>query len=96
MTISDSKQALKQLRQHRKAHIERARLMIKEQNKRIAAIKSRLESEPQTVPEIAEALHMDTAEAMVFVSALRKYGQVEEDVKDGDYFRYRIAGRTAS
>jgi phosphoenolpyruvate-protein kinase (PTS system EI component) len=96
MTNSNDKSALKQLRKQRKASIDRARKMIKEQKKRISAIKSQLTDEPRTVPQIAAALRMDTSTAMVTVAALRKYGEVVEDVKDGDYFKYRMADNLVS
>jgi biotin operon repressor len=91
MTKSSTKKALKQLREQRKVYITRARKMIKEQNKRIFAIKSQLKDEPRTVPEIAAGLGMKTSDVLVTISALRKYGEVLEDAKDGDYFKYRMA-----
>jgi DNA-directed RNA polymerase specialized sigma subunit len=91
MTDNSTKEALKQLRTQRKATIERARKMIKAQNKRISAIKAQLKDEPRTVPELAAALGMNTADVLITVSALRKYGLVLEDAKDGDYFKYRTA-----
>ena len=91
MTEKNTKEALKQLRIQRKATIERARAMIKSQNQRIAAIKSQIKDEPRTVPQIAAALGINTADVLVTISALRKYGEVLEDVKDGDYFKYRMA-----
>ena len=91
MTEKDTKEALKQLRSQRKATIERARAMIKAQTKRIAAIKSQIKDEPRTVPQIAAALGMNAADVLVTLSALRKYGEVLEDVKDVDYFKYRMA-----
>ncbi len=91
MTEKNTKDALKQLRIQRKATIERARAMIKAQNKRIVAIKSQIKDEPRTVPQIAAALGINAADVLVTISALRKYGEVLEDVKDGDYFKYRMA-----
>jgi predicted Rossmann fold nucleotide-binding protein DprA/Smf involved in DNA uptake len=96
MTDSNTKEALKQLRAQRKATIEKARKLIKEQNKRISAIKSQLKDEPRTVPEMAAALGMNTADVLITVAALRKYGEVLEDAKDGDYFKYRMAEKSAS
>ena len=96
MTDSNTKEALKQLRSQRKATIARARRMIKAQNKRISAIKSQLKDEPRTVPELAAALGMNTADVLITVSALRKYGEVLEDAKDGDYFTYRMAEKSTS
>jgi len=96
MTDGNTKEALKQLRAQRKATIEKARKLIKEQNKQISAIKSQLKDEPRTVPEMAAALGMNTADVLITVAALRKYGEVLEDAKDGDYFKYRMAEKSAS
>jgi hypothetical protein len=95
MTANDAKEALKQLRQQRKVSIDRARKMIKNQNKQIAGIKSQIKEEPRTVPEIAAALSMNPSEVLIFVAALRKYGEVVEGAKDGDYFRYQLATNAA-
>jgi hypothetical protein len=91
MKSKDAKAALKALRKERKAYIESARKMIKQQNKQISAIKSQIEKQPRTVPEIASALRMRPSDVLVMVMALRKYGEILEDAKDGDYFRYRLA-----
>jgi DNA-directed RNA polymerase specialized sigma subunit len=96
MPARDTKEALKQLRQTRSNTIEQARKTIKAYNRRIAAIKSELTTETRTVPEIAQALGMETADVLVIVAALRKYGEVLEDVKAGDYFKYRLVGKAVS
>ena len=91
MTDNNPKEALKALRQQRKTTIDRARKMIKDQNKEIAAIKSQLKEEGRTIPEIAAALGMNASDVLIFVAALRKYGEVVEGAKEGDYFRYQLA-----
>ena len=91
MTTDNAKENRNQLRQQRTASIDHARKMIKEQNKKIAAIKSQIKEEPRTVPEIAAALRTNAADVLIFVAALRKYGEVVEGAKDGDYFRYQLA-----
>lgn len=91
MSTKPDKDALKQLRKERKAFIDRARQSVKEQNKITKAIKSELSKEARSVPEIARALKMKTATVLMFVSALRKYGEVIEGPKDGDYFKYQLA-----
>jgi biotin operon repressor len=96
MTTNPSKEALNTLRQQRKAGVDLARTMIKEYNRQIAAIKSQLQSGPQTVPEMAAALEMDSAAVLVTIATLRKYGEVAEDAKDGDYFKYRLASQAAA
>jgi DNA-directed RNA polymerase specialized sigma subunit len=95
VTKNIDKEALKRLRKEREALIARAKRTIKAQRKRIDAIKARLAEGPQTVPEIAASLTMDTADVMMTVAALRKYGQVVEGAKDGDYFKYQLADQAA-
>ena len=91
MSPNPDKDALKQLRQERQVSIDRARRTVKAQNKIIKDIKARLAGEGATVPAMAQALKMKTAEVLLYVSALRKYGEVVEGPKDGDYFTYRLA-----
>jgi hypothetical protein len=94
MSKSIDKEAMKKLREQRKATVDRAREAIKAQSRRITAIKSELASGPKTIPEIAAALGIPTAEALIFVSGLRKYGDVVEGAKNGDYFKYQPAPAT--
>lgn len=90
MGQSMDKQTLQALREERKPYIERARKSIQETNKILKAIREQIAERPATVPEIAQALAMDTAEMLRFISALKKYGEVMEGPKDGDYFRYGL------
>jgi predicted transcriptional regulator len=87
----NDKSALKQLRQERAAFVEKAREKIKIQNKELKAIKAQITTESKTVPEIATATGMLTDRVMKYISTLRKYGQVIESDKDGDYFRYQLS-----
>jgi DNA-directed RNA polymerase specialized sigma subunit len=91
MSSKIDKEALKALREKRSAIIERAREGIKKQRKIIQAIKDQIGQEAKSVPEIAAALGRESAEILLFVSALRKYGEVVEAAKDGDYFTYKLA-----
>jgi hypothetical protein len=91
MSSPIDKQALKSLREKRKATIDRARGTIKKQNKIIRAIKDQIGQGAKSVPQIASALGRETAEILLFISALRKYGEVVEAAKDGDYFTYKLA-----
>ena len=84
------KAALKQLRQERAAFIETAKAKIKSQNKVLRAIEARIKTEAKTIPEIASSMDMPTSLVLQYVSTMRKYGQVAEDEKDGDYFRYKL------
>lgn len=91
MNPKKDKEALQQLRQDRKPHIEKARQSIQEQVKIIKAVKTQIETAAKTVPAIAQALGMETAVVLVFISALRKYGEVVEGPKDGAYFTYQLS-----
>jgi DNA-binding IclR family transcriptional regulator len=63
---------------------------VKEQKKAIDAVKEQLKEGAMTVPELAEGAGMSTAEAMWYVAALKKYGEIAEGEKDGSYFRYEL------
>ncbi len=84
------KEALKKLREEHKSSISRARGMIKEQNKIIKAIKAAIKEEDKTIPEIADATQLPSADVLMYVATLKKYGGVIEGIKDGDYFKYGI------
>jgi predicted transcriptional regulator len=94
MGQSMDKQTMKALRESRQATIARARQTIKENNVVFKAIRQQIAKRAKTVPEIAGALEMDTATVLCFVSALKKYGEVMEDAKEGDYFKYKLAEQT--
>jgi DNA-directed RNA polymerase specialized sigma subunit len=91
MASSIDKQTLKALREKRKVFIARARESMKANNAIIKKIREQLASEPKTVPEIAQALGMETAKVLLFISGLKKYGEVAEGPKEGDYFKYQLA-----
>ncbi len=85
------KAALKELREARKATVERARKQVKTQTARMKAIKEALKGGGRTVPELADALRLPAAEVLWYITAMRKYGGVVEGDKDGDYFRYELS-----
>ena len=91
MGTATDKQAMKRLRETRKHAVDRARKTIKSQTRIIKSIKEQLADGPKTVVEMAQALRMDTAQVLLFVSGLRKYGEVIEGAKDGDYFKYELS-----
>lgn len=86
-----STEELRPLREARRELIKKATARMKEQRRQIRAIREQLAGGARTVPEIAEATGMGAAEVLWFVAALKKYGEVLEDAKDGSYFRYRLA-----
>ncbi len=87
----DKKEAMKLLREQRKAYIEKARAKIKEQNKVIKSIKEQLKDGGKTVPQLSTAINLPTDKVMWYVASLRKYGVLQEGEKDGDYFKYILA-----
>jgi predicted Rossmann fold nucleotide-binding protein DprA/Smf involved in DNA uptake len=89
------KEAMKKLRQARKTKIKAAKAKMKEHRKTIKAIKEQLEDSPQTVPEIAGATGIEPSQVLWFLAALKKYGQIIEGEKDGSYFQFRLAEKTA-
>lgn len=88
----NNKDALKALRQKRKATIDRARQTIKAQNKDIKAIRQAMEEGGRTIPEIAETTGVPASRVLLYVATLKKYGMAVEGAKDGDFFRYELAG----
>lgn len=85
------KDALKKLREKRRAWVEKAKQAIKVQNQIIKQIKAQISDTAKTVPEIAQAVDMPTSQVLLHVAGLKKYGEIVEVDKDGDYFRYGLA-----
>ena len=86
------KEAMKKLREDRKAFIKAASAKMKAQKKVIRAIKDQLKDGAGTVPEIAAATGTSTAETLWFLATLKKYGEIKEAEKDGSYFKYALTG----
>ena len=91
MESKTNKDVLKKLREERKIHIDRARKTIKQNHRIITSIRDAITDAPKTIPEIADTLGMDPAIVLLFVSGLKKYGEVTEGDKDGDYFKYGVS-----
>jgi lysophospholipid acyltransferase (LPLAT)-like uncharacterized protein len=85
------KAAMKKLREGRKILIKAATAKMKVQKKAIGAILDQLKNGAQTAPTIALATGAATAETLWYMAALKKYGQIKEAEKDGDYFKYELA-----
>jgi predicted Rossmann fold nucleotide-binding protein DprA/Smf involved in DNA uptake len=85
------KEALKKLREERRDWVENAKKSIKVQNQIIKQLKAQITDTAKTIPEIARATGMPTAQVLLFIAGLKKYGEVVEADKDGDYFRYGLA-----
>ena len=53
-------------------------------------IRKALEKQPDTVPSLAESLHLPSREVLWHIAAMRKYGQVREFGEMGGYIRYGL------
>ena len=87
------KEAMKELRSHRKGWITNASKIVKEQKKILKAIKEYLGNQPATVPEIANATGISPDKILWYLATLKKYGDIIEGEKDGGYFRYILVER---
>ncbi len=85
------KDALKKLREERRIWVENAKKSIKAQNQIIKLIKAQIGDAAKTIPEIAQATDLPTSQVLLYISGLKKYGEVVEVDKDGDYFKYGLA-----
>ena len=88
---TEKKEAMKELRESRKHIIKATSTRVKENRKAIKAIKEQLQDEARTVPEIAEATGLASAEVLWCIATSKKYGEIVEGDKDGRYFRYHLA-----
>lgn len=90
------KQAMKALREERKAFIKSASVNMKRQKKAVTLILEQLKEGAQTVPAIAAATGAAAAETLWYLAALKKYGQIKEAAKDGGYYTYELANAEAA
>ena len=88
----ERKEALKALKKQRKEFIDRAAERVKRVNQDMGKIKQVLATGPRTVPELAAAAGLSTAETLWYVMAMKKYGQVAEGTKDRTetYYPYEL------
>jgi len=86
----DKKEALKRLRAERKEAVAAATGRMKRQRKTVKAIRQFLEKGPATVPQVADGAGMPADTVLWFMAAMKKYGEVIEDGKDGSYYRYAL------
>jgi biotin operon repressor len=93
---TEKKEAMKRLRESRKGIIKTTSARVKENRKAIKAIKEQLQDEARTVPEIAAATGLASAEVLWFIATLKKYGEIVEGDKDGGYFRYHLTKAASS
>lgn len=91
MTPEERKAALKALKQERAEAIKANAAQSRQQRKDMGLIREHLAGGPATPPEIAEAIGMSPKQTMWYLAAMRKYGQVNEAAKSGDFFNYELS-----
>lgn len=87
----DNKEKLKALRAERKELIAKNRELLKKQNDEKGLIQKGLRTGEKTIPELAKETGLKGDLILYYLSAMRKYGQVEEAGHSGAYFKYRLA-----
>ncbi len=91
MSAKPDKEAMKRLREERRAQVERAQAAIKKQAAEMKKVKEKLAGQGATAPDIARATGLPAARVLWWVAALKKYGEAVEGEKSGDYYLYRLA-----
>ena len=84
-------QMLKGLREGHKDTVQRTQERLKNQKKIYREINKVIKAEAKTVPEIAEAVGLETHVVLWNLTVLKKYGSVSEAGMSGEYFLYTIA-----
>ena len=83
-------QMLKELREEHKDTVASTQERLKNQKKIYRDINKVIKDEPKTVPEIAEAVGLETHIVLWNLTVLRKYGNVSETGMSGEYFLYGL------
>ncbi len=86
----DSKEKLKALREERSAIIDRNKEILKKQNSETGLIKKSLKEGSKTIPELATATGLKSDQVLYYVSAMKKYGEIEDAGHAGDYLKYSL------
>jgi predicted transcriptional regulator len=80
------------LRQEHAEAVSRTQALLREQQRVRKALRQAMESGAQTVPELARIIGLPSEQVLWHLTAMRKYGLVEETGmdEDGAYCRYRL------
>jgi predicted transcriptional regulator len=63
---------------------------MKEQNRIHRLIKDALKASPMTVPQLAAKIEVPSEITMWHLMAMKRYGDVCESGREGDYYRYAL------
>jgi len=83
-------QILKDLREKHKETVDRTQAYLKEQNEIRRRIRQALGDEAKTIPEVAGEAGLPTDQVLWHLMAMKKYGLIQEQEIDDQYFRYRL------
>jgi predicted transcriptional regulator len=81
---------LKSLREKHKVTVERTQTLLKETNAVRKRIREAMESEPRTVPEIAEGTGLPADQVLWHVTAMKKYDLIRDVGMSGEYYQYEL------
>ncbi len=99
MTTKDQTAAKKRsemltnLREQHQERVKIARAMLKKQHGIRKVLRQALETEPQTIPRLAEATGFPAHQVLWHISVMKKYGKVVETELDENY-EYYLYGLT--
>ena len=84
---------LASLREQHRDRVKLAQALLKEQQTIRRALERAMESGPQTVPQLAAAAHIPADQVLWHVTAMKKYGLVQDAGLDEDeaYVLYRLS-----
>jgi hypothetical protein len=89
-TTRSWREDLKVFREHMGGLTEEKRAAAKDQRETVKAISEALKGGPRTVPEIAGLTQLPAEKVMWFVMAMKRYGELAEVDRAGDYLRYGL------
>lgn len=86
------KNVMKMLRAQRKEAVDRASAIARDRHKELKAVRGHLTEASATVPEIAQAVGLSPDTVLWLVASMKKFGELVEVEKDGDFYRYALSG----
>ena len=86
----DHKEKLKALREERGELIERNKELLKKQNSETGLIKKGLKEGNKTIPELAKETGLKGDLILYYVSAMKKFGEINEAGHADGYFKYSL------
>ena len=89
LDVKERAATLKRLREDHKETVERTRVLLKEQNEIRRQICQATREAPKSVPQIAQMTGVPAHEVLWQITAMRKYGDVEETGDCGEYILYQ-------